>query len=116
MKLVNFEGGDVEPIDKAPLPERVIAGNPKWRSWIHYSDSGIVSGRWQSTPGTWKVIHDKWEFFSMLEGQGTLRSDDGQEVRLEPGVTVVLIPGFKGLWEVTQMMRKNFFTREASWD
>lgn len=113
MKLVSF-AADVEPVEKAPLPERIIAGNPKWRSWIHYSDFGMISGQWESTPGTWKVLHDKWEFFSILEGEGALRSDDGQVIRLEPGATAVLEPGFKGTWDVTRLMRKNFFIREAS--
>lgn len=109
--IVDFERADVEPVETAPAAERIIQGDPRWRSWIYYSEDGMTGGRWESTPGLWTINYEKWEFLNILEGRGAIRGEDGTEIRLEPGATAIIAPGFKGTWEVSETMRKHFFVR-----
>lgn len=111
--IINFNLATVEPLESAPAAERIVHGQPRWRSWLYLSDGDITSGRWESTPGCWRVAYKKWEFMTILDGRGVVRGDDGSVIALEPGATAIIQPGFEGTWEVYETMRKHFFVRLA---
>ena len=97
-----------------PAAEMIISGAPAFKTWVHFEDGGMRSGEWEVMPGSWKVSYDRWEYMHVLSGTGSLHSDTGVAVKLEPGVTVVTQPGFKGHWVITERLRKSFFVREKA--
>lgn len=109
--IIDFNEASAEPRDSAPAPERILDGQPTWRSWLYLSENGMTSGRWESTPGCWTIAYDKWEFMTILSGRGVVRGEDGSRTELVPGATLVINPGFKGTWEVLEPMAKHFFVR-----
>ncbi|HWK97401.1 MAG TPA: cupin domain-containing protein [Pseudolabrys sp.] len=114
--LVSFNSNHVEPVEASPELQRIISGDPKWRSWLHFSEGDMTSGEWESTPGNWTIAYDKWEFFHILSGRGVVRGSDGSEIQLAPGAAGVIPPGFTGTWEVKETMRKRFFVRRVPAD
>ena len=46
----------IEPELSAPAPERLLAGDPQFRSWnVEDSGDGVYAGVWESTPGHWRI-------------------------------------------------------------
>ena len=111
--IIDFSNLAIEPFESTPAAERIVEGAPKWRTWLYFSQGGMTSGRWESTPGCWRIAYDKWEFMTILEGRGVVRKDDGSVTMLTPGVTAIIPPGFNGTFEVTETMAKHFFVRLA---
>ncbi|PSM18778.1 MULTISPECIES: cupin domain-containing protein [Nitratireductor] len=111
--IIDFDRAETEPRETRPAAERILHGDPQWRSWIFFTDGGMTSGRWESTPGCWTIAYDKWEFLNVLEGRGRIRGDDGTDIALEPGATALIAPGFRGTWEVEETMSKHFFVRQG---
>lgn len=109
-----FDLSSIEPVDSAPDPDRVVKGAPRHRTWNveETPDHRIFSGVWESTPGTWRVSYDEWEFCSILAGVSILHEDgaDAPHV-LREGDTFVIRPGFQGLWEVVETTRKHYVVR-----
>lgn len=114
-RLVRF--GEVAPIEGAPAPERVIAGNPRFRTWPHYKspegllDGTIRAGQWEATPGTWRIAYKNWEFMRILSGRCIIRGEDGSVAELGAGDVFVIEPGFTGTWEVVETMLKDYVLR-----
>ena len=109
-----------QPFDIATVPvetgvppaERLIAGDPQFRTWnIEEAEGGIYAGVWESTPGKWRVIYEEWEYFHILEGHSIVRSDEGEIFDLKAGDRLILKPGFKGTWEVVETTRKDYVIR-----
>lgn len=113
MRIIDFNRAESEPTEAAPAAERILSGDPKWKSWIYFSEGSMTSGRWESTPGLWTIAYEKWEFLTVLEGRGQIRGEDGTTIALEPGATALIAPGFRGTWEVSETMSKHFFVRQA---
>ena len=112
-KIIDFNSMPTEPVEASPGRERILHGTPRWRSWLYLSENGMTSGRWESTPGCWTIAYDKWEFMTVLSGGGVVRGDDGSVLKLEPGITAIINPGFTGTWEVYRTMQKYFFVRQG---
>jgi uncharacterized cupin superfamily protein len=116
-RLVRFDLGAVTPIEGAPPPDRVLAGDPRFRTWAHYkspeslSDPPLRAGQWEATPGTWRIAYTRWEFMRILSGRCIIRGDDGSVSDLGPGDVFVIEPGFKGTWEVVETMLKDYVIR-----
>ena len=91
-----------------PDPARLIAGDPVHSTWLHEDRAPLYAGMWQSTPGTWRVHYDEWEYFHVLSGRGTLTDAHGHATPLEPGGRHILRPGFSGKFEVTETLTKDF--------
>jgi uncharacterized cupin superfamily protein len=112
--IIDFGRADGAPVLSAPEPERVLDGEPRWRSWIYFSEAEMSSGLWESSPGRWTIAYDKWEFLHVLEGAGLVRGEDGTVIELKPGASAIIRPGFRGTWEVHETMRKQFFVRRLA--
>lgn len=112
--LLRFDPADLGlPEEGAPLPERIVSGDPRQRTWNLETlpDGALFAGVWESTPGAWKVDYEEWEFCTLTEGVSVLHEEGKAPVRLEAGDSFVLRPGFKGIWEVVETTRKLYVVR-----
>jgi uncharacterized cupin superfamily protein len=99
---------------QAPVaPERVLEGSPLTVAHLDYNrDDKVFAGEWTATPGAWRVSYDEWEFCHILEGACELIGDeDGVARRFEAGDSLIIEPGFVGVWRVLAPMRKRFVVR-----
>lgn len=104
-----------EPEEGAPAPDRLISGDPKFRSWdVEEAEGGIYAGIWESTPGKWHVSYEEWEFCHILSGVSIVTEDGGEARTVKAGDSFVLRPGFKGTWEVVETTRKEYVIRMPS--
>jgi uncharacterized cupin superfamily protein len=108
----DFDLSAIEPEEGAPLPERIIAGTPVFRTWnIEEAEGGIYAGVWEATPGKWHISYDEWEYFHILSGYSVVTEEGGKPVHLRAGDRMILRPGFKGSWEVLETTRKDYVIR-----
>jgi len=101
----------VEPEAGQPASDRLIAGNPQFRSWNMEDRDGLYAGIWESTPGKWRISYDEWEYFHILEGHSLVTSDTGEVFDLRAGASMVIQPGFSGTWEVLETTVKDYVIR-----
>lgn len=96
----------------APKPERVIAGAPVFKTWnLEEQAGGLYAGIWESTPGAWRIVYDEWEYCRILFGVSIVTEDGGAPIKLETGASLIIRPGFKGIWEVVETTRKEYVIR-----
>jgi uncharacterized cupin superfamily protein len=116
-RLVRFDFDSITPTESAPPPDRVLAGDPRFRTWAAYrtpdgmGEGTIHAGQWEATPGIWRIDYKRWEFMRILSGRCIIRGDDGSVAELGAGDVFVIEPGFKGSWEVVETMRKDYVLR-----
>jgi uncharacterized cupin superfamily protein len=102
----------VEPEAGGPVPERLVSGAPAFSTWnVEEAEGGLHAGRWESTPGKWRVDYDEWEFCHILSGVSILTEDGGEARTLKAGDSFVIRPGFRGTWEVIETTRKHYVVR-----
>ena len=107
---ITIAGTEAEP--GAPAPERVIAGDPKFRTWnVEEAGEGLYAGIWESSPGKWRIEYDEWEFCHILSGVSIVTEEGGEARTLKAGNSFILRPGFKGSWEVIETTRKEYVVR-----
>ncbi|RYI33209.1 MAG: cupin domain-containing protein [Acetobacteraceae bacterium] len=94
-----------------PAPDRLISGSPVHSTWSLEERDGLYCGLWQSTPGKWRVIYSEWEYFRILSGYSLLTGPDGHITQLHPGDSMIIRPGFEGVWEVVQTTLKDYVIR-----
>lgn len=100
------------PEEGVPPAERIIAGNPRTRTWnVEEAEGGIYAGIWEATPGKWRISYDEWEFCHILTGVSVVSEEGGAAVTVKAGDSFVLRPGFKGTWEVLETTRKEYVIR-----
>ena len=110
--VVRFDIASIQPEEGAPAPDRLISGEPRFRTWnVEEADGGVYAGIWESTPGKWRILYDEWEYFHVLEGQSVVTPDGGAPIHLKAGDRLILRPGFKGTWEVIETTRKDYVIR-----
>jgi uncharacterized protein len=109
---LSFTLSSIEPEAGAPAADRLISGNPTFRTWnLEEADGGIYAGVWEATPGKWRIVYDEWEYFHILEGHSVVTEDGCAPVHLKAGDRMILRPGFKGSWEVLETTRKDYVIR-----
>lgn len=101
----------VPPETDRPAPDRLIAGDPVFTTWPLEDRDGLYCGIWQSTPGTWRVHYDEWEYCRILAGVSILTQDGQPPVTLRAGDSFILRPGFTGTWQVVETTRKDYVIR-----
>ncbi len=98
--------------DDAPAPDRVIEGDPRFRTWnVEEAEGGLYAGIWEATPGKWRIEYDEWEFCHILSGISVITEDGGKPRRVRSGDSFVIRPGFRGTWEVVETTRKEYVIR-----
>jgi len=100
-----------EPEAGGPDPDRLISGDPQFRTWSIEEREGLYCGIWESTPGKWRISYDEWEYCHILSGISVIVEDGGAAVRVKTGDSFVLRPGFTGTWEVIETTRKDYVVR-----
>lgn len=111
-KFLMIDTDRVEPEPGAPAADRLISGDPKFRTWnAEEAEGGIYAGIWEATPGKWRIHYDEWEFCHVLSGLSIVTEDDGEARTVKAGDSFVLRPGFKGTWEVLETTRKEYVIR-----
>ncbi len=70
-------------------------------------NQAITSGFWQSEPGAsrWEFT-DRGEIINVLAGRMSVEEDGGELIDVHPGDVVVFPVGWKGVWTVTETLRK----------
>jgi hypothetical protein len=111
MSLVRPVTPQGAPEISRPDPARLIDGDPEHRTWLTDEAPGLWCGVWQSTPGTWRVIYDEWEYFRLTEGISVLTPEGGAPIWLVAGDAWVIRPGFTGTWHVVETTTKDFVIR-----
>jgi len=102
----------IEPEHGAPAPERLLTGDPRFRTWnVEEAEGGLYAGVWEATPGKWRIEYDEWEFCHILSGASVIVEDTGETWTLSAGDSFILRPGFKGSWEVLETTRKEYVIR-----
>ncbi len=109
---VRFDITAIKPEDGAPAPDRLISGNPTFRTWnVEEADGGLYAGIWEATPGKWRIAYDEWEYFHILSGHSIVMEEGDRPIHLRAGDSMVLRAGFKGTWEVVETTRKDYVIR-----
>ena len=108
---LKFDLAAVEPEIGAPAPERLLSGNPEFRTWNFEEADGLYAGIWEATPGKWRFVYEEWEYFHILSGHSVITEEGGEEIHLKTGDSFVIRPGFKGTWEVIETTRKDYVIR-----
>ncbi|URK87050.1 cupin domain-containing protein [Rhizobium sp. RCAM05350] len=88
----------------------VVAGTPSMKTWALHtsSDSSMVSGYWEATPGTYHATYTAYEFVHMIAGKIIITPDGGTPVTVAAGDAFVVEADFKGTWEIVETVRKHF--------
>ena len=94
-----------------PDPEKVLAGDPVHTTWNLEEADGLYCGLWQSTPGKWRISYSEWEYFHILSGYSILTGADGSVTQLHAGDSLIVRPGFEGIWEVVETTLKDYVIR-----
>jgi uncharacterized protein len=91
-----------------PDAAKVVAGDPVHTTWNMEDRDGLYCGVWQSTPGTWRISYDEWEYMHILQGVSVVTDGIGNAVTLRAGDSYVIRPGFSGTWEVVETTLKDY--------
>jgi uncharacterized cupin superfamily protein len=97
--------------EEAPAPDRVLSGNPTFRTWNVEERDGLYAGIWEATPGKWRIRYDVWEFCHILSGVSVIAEEGGEARTVKAGDSFILRPGFTGTWEVIETTRKEYVIR-----
>ena len=110
--FVDIDAELVEPEHGAPPEDRLISGQPKFRTWnLDEEKGGLYAGVWEGTPGKWRIEYDEWEFCHILAGVSVISEDGGEARTISAGDSFVIKPGFKGTWEVLKTTWKEYVVR-----
>jgi len=111
-KFLTLDISRIEPEAGAPAPERIVSGNPQFRTWnAEERDDGLCADVWESTPGKWRIEYDEWEYCRILSGVSVIAEEGGEARTVRAGDSFVLRPGFRGSWEVLETTRKEYVIR-----
>ncbi len=99
-----------EPEHMTPESKNIIAGDPRFTLWTLDAsmDDTRFAGYWASTPGTWWVTYEEWEYCTLVEGHAIISEDGQPPVELRPGDHFIFRPGFHGKWQVVEPVVKTF--------
>lgn len=99
------------PETSRPDPARVLRGDPVHTAWSLEDRDGLSCGLWLSTPGAWRVSYSEWEYCHILSGVSVLTEDGKDPVTLRAGDSIVIRPGYSGIWEVVETTLKDYVIR-----
>lgn len=104
-----------EPTLDHPRPDRLVRGNPDRLTWDCYSHGPLSAGFWECQPGAWRIAFaaNKQEFFHIIHGRVRLHADNGQVSDIGPGDAAIIPPGFTGIFEVVEAVRKHYVIVET---
>ena len=98
----------VTPEISRPDPDKVLAGDPEHTTWPCEEKDGIYAGVWQTTPGTWRVGYDEWEYVYIHAGHSILTDAEGAATHLRAGDSYIIRRGFSGTWTCVETTLKDY--------
>jgi uncharacterized protein len=109
MPLLPLTPSTATPTTDRPAPEKLLSGDPVFTTWNVEDRDGIYCGIWESTPGTWRIAYDEWEYCRILHGRSVITDDATGEAReVTAGDSFIIRPGFTGTWAVIETTRKDY--------
>jgi uncharacterized protein len=109
--LVRVDRSAAPPEVTRPDPSRLVSGDPVHTTWSVEERDGLFCGLWQSTPGAWRVSYSEWEYVHIVEGVSLLHEEGGGTTTLRTGDSLIIRPGFEGVWEVVETTLKDYVIR-----
>lgn len=108
MAIHHFTTEHIAGEDFAPDADRIVHGVPRGQVHNGYesADGNKVAGEWSCGPGAWRVHYTEWEYCRILEGRVRLTASDGGVTEAGAGDNLVIEPGFAGVWENLEPVRK----------
>ena len=87
---------------------KAVEGEPTMRWWREYvaDDGSVRCAWWESTPGTWYVEYDAWEFIHLLAGRITITPNGEAPRQIAAGDTFVVENDFCGTWKIEETVLK----------
>lgn len=107
-RLALFRSAPLAFEPTGPAPERIVSGAPAGVAADVHADGRLFSGVWRSSPGSWRVAYDEWEYCHVTQGRARLHEDGAAPVDVGPGDSFILHPGFTGVWEVLEPIEKHY--------
>ena len=88
-------------------------GQIETRTFIAYlsPDQALAAGHWESDPGRYRTVSDRWECFTILSGRCVVTVDDGTATEYGPGESGIIEHGFTGYWTTLEPLRKSWVVR-----
>jgi uncharacterized protein len=113
--LKRFDLAHLEaPVVSAPLPERIVAGTPMFKTWemAQTEDGEARAGVWEVSPGSYRAIKGAtWELCVILSGVSEITEEGKLTITVRAGDAFVMQPGFKGIWRALETTRKVWVTK-----
>ena len=104
-----FNPAVMEPEHDTPDADRLISGDPKFRTWnLEDRDGKLYAGVWEATPGKWRIAYEEWEFVHVLKGVSVITEEGGEARTVKAGDSFIIRPGFIGTWEVIETTLKEY--------
>ncbi len=89
----------------------VISGAPQHTVWVHFkgADETVRAGIWESTAGEFRgPMNDQIEYCHILEGEATIRTEDGNAFHVKAGDGFVMDNGLQPVWTVKDRVKKQW--------
>lgn len=109
--FIRLDRDQAAPETARPDPAKIVSGDPVHTTWNVEDRDGLYCGLWRSTPGAWRVSYSEWEYCHILGGLSVLTEDGQPPVSLRAGDSIVIRPGFAGVWEVIETTLKDYVIR-----
>lgn len=109
-RLIKFADCETVAV-KQDATEATISGSPEFTVWVHFdgADGGVRSGVWQSTAGVFRgPQNDQIEFCHIIEGEATIKTEDGSEFHVKEGDGFVMDNGLQPVWTVKEKVKKHW--------
>lgn len=103
-----------EPLPAMPInPDWIKGGDPVARGTIlmQSEDQLLSIGFWECSPGQFKWCFGWDEFARVIEGDVSIREENGDTYTLGPGDVVHFPLGLETHWDVRKTVKKVFFIR-----
>ena len=100
---------DFAPKNALPDPERLVSGNPSFKTWVQDASKGekVLTDVWEATPGeTHSIKGTTYEFCHIISGLIEIEEKDGETKTYRAGDSFVMKPGFVGVWRTIEIVRK----------
>jgi uncharacterized protein len=103
-----FSTDSIAPEPFAPDAGCILSGTPEGdtRNGYESADGNKFVGEWSCSAGSWRVSYSEWEYCRILEGRVRLTADNGHVTDAGPGDNLIIEPGFAGIWENLEPVRK----------
>jgi uncharacterized cupin superfamily protein len=101
---------DFAPKNALPAPDRLISGNPSFKTWAQDASKGekVLTGVWEATPGeTHSIKGTTFEFCHIISGLIEIEEKGGETKTYRAGDSFVMKPGFVGVWRTIETYERS---------